>query len=228
MFTLDSVVPWGRNLSEYRRMFLLSDEDMRKRIAGFGDGPASFNAESTEMGCDVTSFDPIYEFPRDRLEGRIDEVRDIVMEQIRSNMDNYDWTSIRDPEELERIRMSAMRRFLDDYDNGKDEGRYIPHELPRRVPFDDGTFDIGLSSHFLLMYTQLGYDFHIDAIDEMLRVCREVRIFPLVDLNSDASGMIDEVIDHYSESYDVSIVDTEYRFQRGGDRLLVIRKSSLP
>ena len=69
-------------------------------------------------------------------------------------------------------------------------GGYIPHELPERVSFDDGTFDIGLSSHFLLMYTQLGYGFHIDAIDEMLRVCREVRIFPLVDLNSDESGMI--------------------------------------
>ena len=38
-FKLDSVVPWGRNLSEYRSMFCLTDEDMRKRIAGFGDGP---------------------------------------------------------------------------------------------------------------------------------------------------------------------------------------------
>ena len=112
------------------------------------------------------------------------------MEQIRSNMENYEWTSIRDPGELEDVRMSAMRTFLDDYEKGKEEGRYIPHELPERVPFDDGTFDIGLSSHFLLMYTHLGYGFHIDAIDEMLRVCREVRTLPLVDLNSDESGMI--------------------------------------
>ena len=148
------------------------------RIAGFGDGSASLNAEATAVGYDVTSFDPIYGFLRDQLESRIEEVRGIVMEQIRSNMENYEWTSIRDPGELEDVRMSAMRTFLDDYEKGKEEGRYIPHELPERVPFDDGTFDIGLSSHFLLMYTQLGYGFHIDAIDEMLRVCREVRIFP--------------------------------------------------
>ena len=64
MFTLDSVVPWGRNLSEYRRMFLLTEEDMRKRIAGFGDGPASFNAETTKLGYDVTSLNPIYNFSR--------------------------------------------------------------------------------------------------------------------------------------------------------------------
>ena len=42
-FELNDVVPWGRTLEEYREMFLLSDEDMLKSIAGFGDGPASFN-----------------------------------------------------------------------------------------------------------------------------------------------------------------------------------------
>ena len=62
----------------------------------------------------------------------------------------------------------------------------------------------------------------------MLRVCREVRIIPLDDLNSDDSGMIGDVIDHYSVSRDVSILRTDYRFQRGGDRVLMIRRSSLP
>ena len=45
----------------------------------------------------------------------------------------------------------------------------------------------------------------------------------MIDLNSDESGMIGDVIYHYSESYDVSILRTDYRFQRGGDRLLIIR-----
>ena len=44
---LDSIVPWGRNIDEYTEMFLLSDEDLKKRIAGFGDGPASFNYQAT-------------------------------------------------------------------------------------------------------------------------------------------------------------------------------------
>lgn len=56
-FKLDSVVPWGRNIDEYREMFLLSEMDMKKKIAGFGDGPASFNCQATELGYDVTSFD---------------------------------------------------------------------------------------------------------------------------------------------------------------------------
>lgn len=31
-FKLDSVVPWGRNLDEYRTMFMLDDADMKKKI----------------------------------------------------------------------------------------------------------------------------------------------------------------------------------------------------
>ena len=42
-FQLDSVVPWGRNLEEYKLMFGLDDSDISKKIAGFGDGPACFN-----------------------------------------------------------------------------------------------------------------------------------------------------------------------------------------
>lgn len=137
MFTLDSVVPWGRNLSEYGRMFLLTEEDMRKRIAGFGDGPASFNAEATKLGYDVISLDPIYNFSQDQLMERIEQVRDVVMGQVRSNLENYEWTMIRDPDELEAIRMSAMGTFLDDFEKGMEERRYIPFEFPDRTPFED-------------------------------------------------------------------------------------------
>ena len=81
-FQLNSVVPWGRNIDEYREMFLLSDDDMKMNIAGFGDGPASFNYQATLAGSKVTSFDPIYQFTREQLEQRIEEVRTIVMKQM--------------------------------------------------------------------------------------------------------------------------------------------------
>ena len=83
------------------------------------------------------------------------------MEQMRENADNYVWTQIKNLDELENLRMSAMRLFLADYERGKSEGRYICHELPEKLPFEDKAFDLVLSSHFLLMYTDLGYDFHI-------------------------------------------------------------------
>ena len=44
---LEKVVPFGRSLDEYIKMFKLTVADLGKRILGVGDGPASFNAEAT-------------------------------------------------------------------------------------------------------------------------------------------------------------------------------------
>lgn len=222
-FQLNSVVPWGRNMEEYQAMFQL-DDDVNKKIASFGDGPASFNYEASQRGYSVTSFDPIYQFSKSDLRRRIEEVRTIVMEQMKENMDNYVWKNIRNLDELENTRMSAMKLFLEDYEKGKKEKRYIYHELPAKIPFDEDTFDIGLSSHFLLMYTMLGYDFHIQSITEMLRVCREVRIFPVVDLDSLKTNLIEEVIEYFRKNYFVEIRKTKYEFQKGDNKMLIITK----
>lgn len=223
-FKLENVVPWGRNFDEYRLMFLLSDDDISKNIAGFGDGPASFNFEATQQGYSVTSFDPIYQFSKDDLQKRINEVRLTVMQQMRENINNYVWTKIKSLEELENVRMSAMRLFLDDFEKGKQEGRYIYHELPNRFKYEDDTFDIGLSSHFLLMYTILGFDFHVKAMTEMLRICKEIRIFPIVDLDANKTDLISNVIDYFKQRYDVEIRQTQYEFQKSDNELLIIRK----
>lgn len=221
-FKLNSVVPWGRNFAEYRAMFCLTDEDMKKKIAGFGDGPASFNCEASQQGYSVTSFDPIYSFSENALRDRINEVRHIVMEQMRNNTENYVWKNIKTLDELENVRMSAMKLFLSDFEKGKKENRYIYHELPDKLPYEKGAFDIGLSSHFLLMYTSLGYDFHIKSISEMLRVCKEIRIFPIVDLDAEKTQLVSDVINHFSSSYKVEIKPTEYEFQKGENKMLTI------
>lgn len=223
-FKLYSVVPWGRNLEEYKLMFGLDDSDMSKKIAGFGDGTACFNCEMTNAGSHVVSFDPIYQFSKKKIEKRIEEVRIIVMQQMKENMDNYVWTHIKDLDELEHIRMSAMKKFLSDYEQGKKEGRYVFHELPARLPYEAESCDIGLSSHFLLMYTALGYDFHIQSVTEMLRVCKEIRIFPIVDLDANKTDLIKDVIDYFQKDYNTSIVTTDYEFQKGDNKLLIIRK----
>ncbi|MDE5738504.1 MAG: SAM-dependent methyltransferase, partial [Oscillospiraceae bacterium] len=139
-FQLESVVPWGRNLNEYMLMFNLSKEDLSKKIAGFGDGPASFNYEATKKGYTITSFDPIYQFSKKQLQQRIQEVRAIVMQQMQENINNYIWTNIKNLEELETIGMSAMQLFLEDYECGKLEHRYICHTLPEQLPYENNIF----------------------------------------------------------------------------------------
>jgi hypothetical protein len=85
MFTLDQVVPWGRSFDEYRRMFDLADDELRLRIIGCGDGPASFNAEATRRGAQVISCDPIYRLEIAQIRDRIAATYDTILDQTRRN-----------------------------------------------------------------------------------------------------------------------------------------------
>jgi hypothetical protein len=226
MFTLDHVVPWGRSFDEYRRMFALTDADLDRRIVGCADGPASFNAEATERGSTVISCDPIYRYDAEQLRARIAATYDQVLEQTRRNAHEFVWTTIKSAEELGEVRMAAMNAFLDDYSDGRVEGRYVDAELPS-LPFADGSFDLALCSHFLFLYSaQVDEDFHRQAIAEMCRVAREVRIFPLLTLGSTTSPFVEPMIDSVrTRGFDASIVDVPYEFQRGGNQMLRIRPS---
>ncbi len=225
-FELQRVVPWGRNFDEYRRMFTLREEDLSKRIISFGDGPAGFNAQMTTLGYQVVSLDPIYQFSKASLGQRIRETKDEVLAQLRNNEANFVWTTIKDIPELEQIRMEAMQTFLADYEAGKEQGRYVPHALPDQTPFQDDEFGLGLSSHFLILYAKLGLEFHLQSIREMLRICQEVRIFPLLDLDAKESSVLPDIVDFFSKEYTVSIEQVSYEFQRNGNRMLRIAKSS--
>jgi hypothetical protein len=64
---LNKIIPWGRTFAEYRDMFALSDADLNQKILGCGDGPASFNAQMTELGYSVVSIDPVYQFSAEQI-----------------------------------------------------------------------------------------------------------------------------------------------------------------
>ena len=194
-----------------------------------GDGPASFNAEATRLGSTVVSCDPIYQWTAEQIRERIRVTSLEVLEQTRRNQDEFVWTSIRTVEELGDVRLSAMNDFLDDYDAGRAEARYINATLPS-LPFDDAAFDLAVSSHFLFLYTaQLGETFHGAAIDEMCRVAREVRIFPLLMLGGAASPCVEQTLQRSgAQGLDVSIEAVEYEFQRGANQMMRIRRRARP
>ncbi len=57
----------------------------------------------------------------------------------------------------------------------------------------------------------------------MLRVAKEVRVFPLVDLKGEKSVHIEGVIKELTAlGYDTSIIKTGYEFQKGGNEMLKI------
>jgi hypothetical protein len=215
---LKEVIPWGRSFEEYRRMFSLTDGDLAGRVLGCGDGPASFNAEATALGHRVVSCDPIYAFSAGEIERRVEECYDTVIAQVKRNPDGFMWTHFRDPDHLGQCRLAAMRRFLTDFEQGKQEGRYAAASLPA-LPFADGQFSLALASHLLFLYSeQLDLDFHIAAFEELLRVAGEVRVFPLLGLDRQWSPHVGPVRDHLERAgFGVEIMAVQYEFQRAED-----------
>lgn len=223
---LNDIVPWGRNFNEYRRMFQLSNADLSKYILGCGDGPASFNAEMTEQGHSVISIDPIYEFSAAQIQQRVKDVYEPIISQVKTNAEQYVWTTIRTPDELGTMRLTAMEHFLADYDAGKQAGRYLAQSLPKlsfssqEPPF----FELCLCSHLLFLYSDhLSLNFHQQSIIELLRVAAEVRIFPILTLNGDISPYLGPIHDDLTDlGFQVWIEKVDYEFQKGGNQMLKI------
>ena len=222
---LEEVVPWGRTLDEYRLLFDLSDDDIRSRIIGCGDGPASFNAEMREIGYRVTSVDPIYSLSKGDIEKRIARTYPAIIDQCKTSSHNFIWSYFSNPDDLGRHRLAAMNRFLADLELGLRERRYFAESFPA-LSFATGEFDLALCSHLLFLYSdQLSLEFHLDSAREMCRVASEARIFPLLDLNCRLSRHVDPVVSQLrAEGYEVDLQQVPYEFQRGGNHMMKIAR----
>jgi hypothetical protein len=228
---LNEVIPWGRSFDEYRRMFALTADDLAGTILGCGDGPASFNAEATGLGHRVVSCDPVYAFSAREIERRVQECYATVISQVKRSLDGFVWGYFRDPEHLGQCRLAAMRRFLEDFEAHKQEGRYVAASLPR-LPFQHNKFSLALVSHVLFLYSErFSLGFHVAAFEELLRVAGEVRVFPLLTLDRQWSPHLDPVRDHLTRAgFEVEVVAVEYEFQwaddHAGNRMLRVRRES--
>ncbi len=222
---IDGVFPWGRSQIEYRRMFALTDGEMDWRILGCGDGPAAFNAGMSRARKRVVSVDPLYRFSGDEIRQRIKATHGVMVDRARQSAERFVWSdSIRSPEHMGKVRMRAMAAFLADFDRGKRQGRYLPFSLPM-LDLPDGSFDLAVCSHFLFLYSaELPETFHLESIVEMLRLAREVRIFPLLDLEGHPSCHAPPVIAALQKrGVDVSVERVDYEFQRDGNQMMRVR-----
>jgi hypothetical protein len=210
-------------------MFGLDEDREEVCILDCGAGPSSFNCKMSKKRRPVVSVDPIYEFTGIDIEKRINETFNDIISQTENNKDKFVWDSIKSVEELAMIRRNSMNEFLNDFEKGKMEYRYIPAELPD-LPFKDDQFGLALSSHFLFLYENiLSYKFHIHAITEMLRVAKEVRIFPLLDLNANRCSYVDKIMKEFAQkNYSTNIITVDYEFQKDGNQYLTIRRLQQP
>ena len=227
-FKLNEVIPWGRSFDEYQRMFALSDEDLAGRILGCGDGPASFNAEATAKGHAVVSCDPIYAFSPGEIEQRVKDCYDDVIAQVHTNRDGFVWDYFHGPDHLGECRLKAMQRFLEDFDQGKAERRYVTASLPG-LNFKDGEFDLALVSHL----SSTPSNWISTSIWRRSRSCCGWRtrfaIFPLQTLGGRQSPHVEPISTICAkEGFTAEIRLVAYEFQRGGNKVLHIERKQHP
>ncbi|QDU97789.1 hypothetical protein [Lignipirellula cremea] len=203
-------------------MFSLDDRFAAKAILGCADGPASFPVEARLRNWNVVSCDPIYAYAPCEIRQRIAETYATVMQQIQQNADDFLWTHFSSPDHLGRVRMAAMNLFLEDFAAMGNGSQYVAAELPQ-LPFVERQFDVALVSHFLFLYSSLlNLEFHAASICELLRVAKEVRIFPVTSLDGSVSPHLEPLLNDLR--FDGELIRVEYEFARNANEMLLVRE----
>ena len=205
----------------------LNEEKMESlKILDCAAGASSFTPYLLKKGFDITAVDLLYGQSVEKIKDQC--VNDFhTLLEMHSGLDHkVDWDFFSDPEDLVQQRIAVYEEFVDSYVKYKDE-RYVEAVLPK-LPFDDNHFDLILSSHLLFLYEgRLGYDFHRDSIEEMLRVTsNEIRIYPIIKLHGDSykSVFLPRLMKELNYKADFEVVEVDYQFRRGGNEMLKINK----
>ncbi|MCC3407724.1 MAG: class I SAM-dependent methyltransferase [Microcoleus sp. PH2017_10_PVI_O_A] len=223
---LDEVIPLGRCLGEYIKMFSLEPSDLELAILDCAGGAASFNAEMTRQGRKVISCDPVYQFSAVEIGAHLPKYHTFI-EDFEASRPNYLWNIFESPSQLANVRRNATQEFLKDFPSGLQEGRYVTASLPV-LPFENGQFDLALCSHFLFTDPHLSEKDHLEAITEMCRVAKQVRVFPLLQSFSgvESEHLNPVIAELQNRSFTVEIQEVAYQFQIGGNEMLRVSKKS--
>lgn len=202
-------------------MFGLTAEDLSRGVLDCGGGPASFTAEVSAAGIRAVAVDPIYAHSGREIRTRFEAVVEPMLAQVRATPADWTWTFHRNPEDLAANRRAALERFLADYDIGQREQRYRVGELPE-LRFAADSFGLAVCSHLLFLYSDLLSEaFHVRAVEELCRVAREVRLFPLLTLRGEPSPHLGAVRSAVAEAgWASEVVRVPYELQRGGNEML--------
>ncbi|MBD2439242.1 class I SAM-dependent methyltransferase [Nostoc sp. FACHB-110] len=220
---LDRVVFIGRTLSEYVKLFDLDLSQWQKsQILDCPAGAASFVAEAQEMGIDALAGDILFNLDEGtlRAKGQADLVH--MLERLAEVTHNYNWDCYQNIAQLNEYRQTALERFLADYPDGRQAGRYVQTTLPK-LPFSDRSFDLVLSGHFLFLYGDcFDYAFHWQTILELYRVCsQEVRIYPIQGKDAQPYPFLNNLINDLNHAeISVEIVNVPWEFLKGSNQIL--------
>jgi len=142
-----------------------------------------------------------------------------MLEGMRKARDRFRWDYYGSPEAVIERRRNAMALFISDFQASPTEGRYVAAGLPN-LPFQSESFDLVLCSHLLFLYSEeLDTDMHLTSLRELLRVGREVRIFPLLDMDGHPSRHLEACMRTPLPAH-IDLITVPFEFRLGDSRML--------
>jgi hypothetical protein len=178
----------ARPFADYTAQFALSDKDLANGpVLDCPGGASDFAATLRRQGGHAISVDCCYVDSATDMAERVQAELERVVAWTGSQPDRFPLDDQGTWLHAPAWRASAAT-FLTDYaaDRRHHTGYYHQASLPD-LPFPDRTFSLALSGFLLFTYPDhFDPDFHLRAIDELLRVADEVRIHPL----NDSSGLL--------------------------------------
>lgn len=236
LYEQNGVAMTSRAFDEYCRMFLLENElPASGRILDVAGGASSFTAELCKRGYDAFACDPLYKLTPDALlEHGLKEL-ELAAAKLAAKLEAFVWKDYSSLEEHDAIRHDALQQFIMHYRHEKQQQtlshkplRYVTAELPT-LPFRDHSFELVCCNHFLFLYQeQFDYSFHLQALQEMLRVTKQggrIVAYPLVGFRNERYPHLDELIhDLQKQQISVRLRSTPFRFLPAAEHFLEITK----
>jgi len=188
-------VLWGHHVSEYKEMFDVSDAALQANLLEYGCGPSAVNAELHEAGTTVVSMDPLFALSKPELIQKVTEDFNERVKQVRADQTQFQVESYGGMDAFLASRRAGMEVFFADYNAGVEEGRYKALAAGA-LPFENFAFDLALSSHYLFANAadNDAVAYHVETIQELARVAKEVRIFPLIERAGTPSMLLGPVL----------------------------------
>lgn len=220
---LDDFLITGRTFEEYAAFFDLDAASMHTmKVLDCPSGASSFIATAKKLGIVAKGCDILYRHDLDALCKQGEKSIEKIYADT-SWMAENNFTFYRSIERHKEHRKGALEAFCADY-NAED---YLFAELPQ-LPYEDECFDLILSSHLLFVYDdRLDLAFHEATIAEMLRVAKEVRIFPLVDYknsHADKAQNLSPLAYKIAKKFGGEIRKVGFEFQKNAGYMMRIRR----
>jgi SAM-dependent methyltransferase len=218
-----------RSFKEYVEMFMLDEHLLKKgRVLDVASGASSFVAELSKRGYDSVAVDPLYRLSLEEMTTHGNKEIEVATQKLEKIKDRFVWDSYKSLEAHNQIRKNSFQQFLESYKMDARKETYIPGALPA-LPFEDETFSLVLCNHFLFLYQeQFDYDFHIQALKELIRITQKggmIRIYPLVGFKNESYPYLENLMKVVgSECTEIELIRTNFRFIPSATHFLTIKK----